>query len=223
MEKSSGSFENILIAWAIAGLAAIVAFAMLMLLGGWTFMQAAFVGALVFMIGGAFMTWAFCSPLPAPGEVKAPTVSAPTVSSPAVARAATAAAPVAPSAAPEPQAAPAAAPEAKAETVATPQPAVAEPVAPAEATAAPRMLDAPEGTADDLKLIKGVGPKLEEKLNTMGVWHFSQIAAWTPEQVAWVDDSLNFRGRIERDDWIGQAKILASGGTTEFAQRSGKK
>ena len=70
----------------------------------------------------------------------------------------------------------------------------------------PDLLDAPEGEADDLKKIGGVGPKLEEKLNTLGIYHFRQIAAFTPEQVAWVDDHLNFKGRIERDDWTGQAK-----------------
>lgn len=101
--------------------------------------------------------------------------------------------------------------------------AVAEPVT-EEAVAAskPSLLDAPEGAADDLKLIKGVGPKLEDKLNKMGVWHFSQIASWTATEIAWVDDTLNFKGRINRDDWIGQAKILAAGGTTEFADRTRK-
>ncbi len=80
--------------------------------------------------------------------------------------------------------------------------------------------EAREGGADDLKLLKGVGPGLEKTLNELGFFHFDQIADWTPEQVAWVDARLKFKGRIERDDWIGQAKILASGGTTEFANRS---
>ena len=66
--------------------------------------------------------------------------------------------------------------------------------------------------ADDLKLISGVGPKLEEKLHALGVHHFEQIAAWTAEDVAHFDDELSFHGRIERDDWIGQAKALASRG-----------
>ncbi|PWK61064.1 NADH-quinone oxidoreductase subunit E [Roseicyclus mahoneyensis] len=77
--------------------------------------------------------------------------------------------------------------------------------------AEPERLIAPRaGTAaDDLKKISGVGPKLEGLLNEMGFWHFDQIAAWTPEQVAWVDARLQFKGRIERDDWIGQAASLA--------------
>lgn len=68
-----------------------------------------------------------------------------------------------------------------------------------------------EGGADDLKKISGVGPKLEALLNELGFFHFDQIAAWTPEQIAWVDNRLKFKGRIERDDWISQAKKLGEG------------
>jgi len=88
-----------------------------------------------------------------------------------------------------------------------------------DGSGAPERLAQAEGTPDDLKKLKGVGPKLEEKLNALGFWHFRQIAAWTPAEVAWVDDQLTFKGRIERDDWIGQAKILAAGGETEFSSR----
>jgi len=75
----------------------------------------------------------------------------------------------------------------------------------------PELLSGPrEGReADDLKRISGVGPQLEGVLNELGFYHFDQIAAWTPEQVAWVDARLKFKGRIERDDWIAQAKALA--------------
>jgi len=72
----------------------------------------------------------------------------------------------------------------------------------------PRPLDAPNGRADDLKKISGVGPKLEEKLNGLGIYHYSQIAAFTPENVVWVDGYLSFKGRITRDDWISQAGML---------------
>ncbi|WP_171227955.1 NADH-quinone oxidoreductase subunit E [Ruegeria sp. HKCCA4008] len=77
-----------------------------------------------------------------------------------------------------------------------------------------------DGKADDLKLLKGVGPKLEETLNELGFYHYDQIAAWTPEQVAWVDARLKFKGRIERDGWIEQAAKLAAGEETEFAKRA---
>lgn len=76
------------------------------------------------------------------------------------------------------------------------------------------------GRGDDLKRIKGVGPKLEALLNTLGFYHYDQIAAWTDEEIAWVDDHLeDFRGRVTRDGWVGQAKVLAAGGGTEFSAR----
>jgi large subunit ribosomal protein L15 len=74
----------------------------------------------------------------------------------------------------------------------------------------PEGLDAPRGAPDDLKKIGGVGPKLEGTLNELGIHHFWQIAAFTPDNVAWVDSYLSFKGRIDRDDWIGQAKALAA-------------
>ncbi|MDH3263524.1 MAG: endonuclease [Paracoccaceae bacterium] len=88
----------------------------------------------------------------------------------------------------------------------------------------PQSLSAPrEGGADDLKQIKGVGPKLEKLLNGMGFYHFDQIAGWTEAEVAWVDDNLEgFKGRVSRDRWIEQAKTLAAGGETEFSARVGK-
>ncbi len=88
---------------------------------------------------------------------------------------------------------------------------------------APETLSAArDGKADDLKLLKGVGPKLEQTLNELGFYHFDQIAAWTPDQVAWVDARLKFKGRIERDGWIEQAGKLAAGEETEFAKRAKK-
>ncbi len=72
---------------------------------------------------------------------------------------------------------------------------------------------------DDLKRIKGIGPKNEDALNELGIYTFKQIAAWTAENVDWVEDFMSFPGRIEREDWIGQAKTLAEGGETEFSKR----
>ena len=81
--------------------------------------------------------------------------------------------------------------------------------------AAPR-----EGNADNLKKIKGVGLKLERLCNRLGFWHFDQIAGWTDDEVAWVDANLEeFKGRVTRDNWVEQAKVLAAGGQTEFSER----
>ncbi len=95
-----------------------------------------------------------------------------------------------------------------------------KPAAPAEAAeagldaaaseaAVEKLFEAPAGPADDLKKISGVGPALETKLHALGVTRFEQIAAFTPEDIQRVDDALSFKGRIERDDWVGQARALA--------------
>nr|WP_306268828.1 50S ribosomal protein L21 [Pararhizobium sp. IMCC3301] len=78
--------------------------------------------------------------------------------------------------------------------------------------AAPAALfTAPDGEADDLKKISGVGPVLEKKLNALGITKYAQVAAFTEDDVSRVDDALSFKGRIDREDWIGQAKALAEG------------
>ncbi|MEP5154537.1 hypothetical protein [Planktotalea sp.] len=80
-----------------------------------------------------------------------------------------------------------------------------------------------EGGADDLKRIKGIGPKLEGVCNDMGVYHFDQIAAWTEQEMAWVNANLQgFKGRATRDKWVEQAKLLAAGEETEFSKRVDK-
>ncbi len=74
----------------------------------------------------------------------------------------------------------------------------------------PLALDSPVGgQADDLTVIGGVGPKIQEVLNGLGVYHYDQIAAWTRENIAWIDDHLSFSGRIDREGWVEQALILA--------------
>lgn len=86
---------------------------------------------------------------------------------------------------------------------------------------APPTLSAPRGEgADDLKLIKAIDADLEERLNSLGFYHFSQIAEWTPEQVAWVDDRLGEpRGRAERDGWVEQARQLIEDGETPHSYK----
>jgi len=85
----------------------------------------------------------------------------------------------------------------------------------------PQMMDAPrESGADDLKMIKGVGPKLEQLLHRLGVFHFDQVAKWSEDEVQWVDQNLEgFKGRVTRDDWVEQAKLLAEGKETEFSSK----
>ena len=65
------------------------------------------------------------------------------------------------------------------------------------------------GKGDDLKQITGIGPKLEGELNALGIWHYSQIANWTADDIDTVDAQIKARGRITRDDWVGQATALA--------------
>jgi branched-chain amino acid transport system ATP-binding protein len=67
-----------------------------------------------------------------------------------------------------------------------------------------------EGRADRLIEIKGIGPVNEKKLNGLGIWHFEQIAAWTPAEMEWVGSFMAFPGRIEREDWVGQARQFAA-------------
>ena len=101
-----------------------------------------------------------------------------------------------------------------------------EPPAPAKPT-----LDSPNrpigipkpAEPDDLKLISGVGPKIEAILNGLGIYKFEQVASWRKDQCEWVDGYLNFRGRIDRDDWVKQAKALAKGGEAEYIRVFGKK
>jgi NADH-quinone oxidoreductase subunit E len=78
-------------------------------------------------------------------------------------------------------------------------------------------------TLDDLKLISGVGPKIEGTLHELGIFTFAQVAGWKKAERDWVDGYLNFKGRIERDDWVKQAKALAKGGEAEYIRVFGKK
>lgn len=76
----------------------------------------------------------------------------------------------------------------------------------------PPALDQPRGgKADDLKQITGIGPKLEEKLNGLGIYHYDQIAGWGDSDVRWIDAELQAKGRVERDNWVGQAAALKAG------------
>lgn len=76
------------------------------------------------------------------------------------------------------------------------------------AMARPAAIGRPDAT-DDLKAIGGIGPKLEQVLNGLGIWTYAQIAAWTELEIAWIEDQIGFAGRIGRDGWTGQARKLA--------------
>lgn len=178
--------------WIIAGAAGAVATAVSLLLVGIEGNGSVAIGAVVALVVGIVFTIAESPPKPAmkAGSVGQVTAAARKPTSNAEKRAADS----------EPVVAPVM-------TSAVAQPAAQETAA--EEGTKPEMLQAPVGTPDDLKQISGVGPVLEGKLNDLGVYHFWQIARWTPAEVAWVDGFLNFKGRIERDEWIRQAGVLA--------------
>jgi len=100
------------------------------------------------------------------------------------------------------------------------KPAAAKPAAVKSKTpkAKPVAADVP----DNLKQIKGVGPQIESKLNAAGINSFAQIAAWTKKEQTDFAEQLSFAGRIEREEWVSQAKVLAKGGSTDFAKRVAK-
>lgn len=291
--------------WAMAAVAGLLTFVMLLTVGEYTFMPAAFLGALVFVLLGLVFSWLFCTPLPAAGAKSADSasqssttsgstgsnvgasaavaagtsaaVASTSASGSANAAADTAAADKAAAdaaaadkaaadkaaadkaaadkaAADKAAADKVAADKAAAEKAASEQ-AAAKKTAAAEKKAAKAAADkaaadaaagedfdgdgvlegadegtkpatltaAREGGADDLKLIKGIGPKLEKLCNSMGFFHFDQIAAWTADELAWVNSNLEgFKGRATRDEWVAQAKLLAAGEDTEFSKRVDK-
>lgn len=216
--------------WGAALAVGTLAGTLLWLLGGWGFLQGAFVGGIVFVVVGAIFSFVMTRPLPGPNEATLTTPPVPSATRPQAAppKAAPPKAP-APSAAPAPTV-PKVKPTArlageeelaarkgtwKYENTETAKPATKTEEAVVEAAAdggRPSILrDAPEGTADDLKKITGVGPKMEQTLNELGIYHYEQVAKLTKNDIAWVDDRLRFKGRIERDDWVGQAKALVEG------------
>jgi predicted flap endonuclease-1-like 5' DNA nuclease len=103
--------------------------------------------------------------------------------------------------------------------VATPAALVSAPVASADG---PARLSGPRGgTADNLKEIEGIGPAMEKLVNEMGFFHFDQIAGWSEADVAWVDANLKgFKGRVTRDKWVAQAKIIVTEGLEAFRERA---
>ena len=134
-----------------------------------------------------------------------------------------AAAPAAEAASPSPAPAPVAAPAAPVPVAATVEdPPLMGPVEGEHLHEGERptgLVSARGGVPDDLKRIRGIGPQNEGRLHALGVWHFAQIAAWSPENVKWVGSYLAFPGRIDREAWIEQATHLAKGEETDFSRR----
>ncbi|MBS0124288.1 endonuclease [Thetidibacter halocola] len=243
MNDNNGGFSCALGCWALAAGAGLLAFILLIVLGGQGFIASVFLSAVLFAGLGLLMGWIFCQPLPKAGEVKPGEDRGMRAVPPPLGEtghAAPAAAPAPKAEAPAAAAKPAATAPAAAEPVIQPSkalageadlagrkgswkyqgaaaPASAAAPAPAAAEAGegtrPAMLSAArEGGPDNLKDIKGIGPKLEQLCHSMGVFHFDQIASWGPAEVAWMDANLEgFKGRVTRDDWVGQAKALVAG------------
>jgi predicted flap endonuclease-1-like 5' DNA nuclease len=210
----SGTLFSLIVAAGVACLA----FGMITLLGDVSLLGRLFIAAIIGSALAIVLIWTFGKPLPAPNSAEAVEV-APVAATPVAA-------------APAPTAA-ATADWRQDDTPAAPTEAAAEkPAAPeTEAPAAPapsgdglaRLSAARDGGPDDLKKIKGVGPKLEGVLHEMGFYHFDQIASWSVDDVAWADQNLvGFKGRVSRDDWVGQAKALAAGEETAFSKKVDK-
>ncbi len=173
---------------------AIVAVIIAVILGIWLSMFATLIVLLLLLLVGFYFAASLCRAAAETPQEIAPETPAP-VQTPA------------PEPAPEPEAE--ATPEPEPEVQPTPE---SEPeAAPEPDTGKPALLsEARDGKGDDLKKIKGVGPKLEKELNAAGVYHFDQIAAWSKAEVEWADQNLvSFKGRVSRDNWVDQAKELA--------------
>jgi predicted flap endonuclease-1-like 5' DNA nuclease len=193
---------------AVAALFAIIGAGVALVLYDFSFFASVMIGGVIGVIAAIILALGWRAPQAGPQGVTAPTAK------PAAAPAPVAAAPAA-----KPKAKPAAKPAA----AATPAPAAKAPAAASDAGTPTFLSAAREGGPDDLKQIKGVGPKLENTLHEMGIYHFDQIAGWGPKEQAWMDDNLaGFKGRATRDNWVPQAKTLAAGGATEFSKKVDK-
>jgi len=193
-----------------------VVFLILLVIGNFSFFGALFLALLVGIAVAFYLSRRSNDPASAPDATLAKSTE------PASAPAASAAASSDPAPAPKPAPAPSAATEPETDVEAPDLDFDGDGVI--EGTnegTRPATLGGPrDGKADDLKKIKGVGPKLEVLLNRLGFYHFDQVASWTSDEAAWVDANLEgFKGRVGRDDWVSQAKLLASGGATEFSKR----
>lgn len=191
--------------WAISGAAAVLAFIMCFSLGKIVFIGAIFFAATVFVALGLLLGWMFCTPLARLGGARAHALveaTAEDISFGGVGaeQAVAASGPASTQLPGEVELA-----------GRKPDGAYAPSASRADITA-PGVLAKPrDGQADDLKKIKGVGPKLEALLNALVVSRYDQIMAWGQDDIVWMDENLNwFKGRVSRDSWVAQAKALTT-------------
>ena len=187
---------------AIAGLVFIVATGVALVLYDFSISAAVFMGAIFGGIAAIALYFGWRPPLEPLNEKQADATTTPDPVAPPA---------IVPEPAPTAMAEPEPAPEPVAEptSVATPDPVAVTP----SASGKPPVLPAPRaGGADNLKLLRGLGPKMELALNGHGIYHFDQIAAWTPAEQAWIDENVEgVKGRATRDGWVAQAKTLIAG------------
>lgn len=221
--------------WLIAAGAGIIAFVVAKVVGEFDFTTSGFFAVVVTVASGLVMgmPWGAADRIPTPEAAShdvpgaTPVAAAAAVempAQPAVTAAAyvqVAAQPAVRSAAPASEPVPAE-PAPKPKAAAKPKAATAEPAATAAGGAKPKALkSARKGAADDLKVIEGIGPALEKALNENGIFHIDQIAEWGAAEVEWMDGNLKgFKGRVTRDKWVAQAKLIGEVGTEEFLRRA---
>ncbi|MFT5869706.1 MAG: putative flap endonuclease-1-like 5' DNA nuclease [Paracoccaceae bacterium] len=200
MSLKSGILSTTEKRWTIAIVVGVLAAILLYAAIGWSIFLALIAGILICIILGYLLAMMV-------GQPSTPPVQSISDAEPA------------PRSAPAPTPVPTPAPAA-AKATPTPAPAAAS----SGEGARPTALDGPRsGGSDDLKRIKGIGPKLEKQCNSLGFYHFDQIAAWSAAEVVWMDQNLEgFKGRVSRDTWVEQAGLLAAGGDTAFSKKVDK-
>ncbi|MGR3342394.1 MAG: NADH:quinone oxidoreductase [Paracoccaceae bacterium] len=194
--------------WGLAAIAGVVAFLALKVLADYSFGAAVLLAILIAILVAILIWIGFYRDADETGGAESS-------AAPGAAGASAASASTTSRAAPKPEAAgePATAKAKPAKKPATKKPATKKPAAKAKPAAKgnkPKTLKKPRaGGADDLKLLKGVGPAVEITLNGLGIFHFDQIAGWSQKDIARGDQRLRIKGRIKRDGWIEQTKSLA--------------
>ena len=203
--------------WLIAAVAGVIAAILVRWIGDTGMAAAVLAGIFVFLVFGVLLGMFWGAPASGgqddhgqdhshdDGHGHAPVAAAPVAAAPVAAApvmaAATVTAPVV--------AAPVAAPEPAASVVGA-------------VASKPTALTGPrEGKGDDLQVLEGIGPGLEKLCHALGIFHFDQIAGWGAGEIAWMDGNLKgFKGRVSRDKWVRQAKLIGEVGVAEFLRRA---